>query len=297
VEEPEPSGWIYFGAAPEPGRYLQRIDVASGTVEDIPYTAVFPAGQTFLTVPGMVSPVDGRIAAQGIVVGHSWPQTFIYDPRSGEVDLYGDPAVTRDFGHVWSPDGRHVVFERHLATGGDGRPRLVCIDVVSGRTDTLYVGARQESIEGIRWLGVDTLVLDYFAIPQGSEFLALDLNTRHTRLFEEAEHWGGGPLLAFSSSGHWISRWTLTLIDAPASNPDSTILSVRDRTTSDDWRRIRAIGFYDTEGSIAVAFAPDEEFMADCPTNDTVRILRLADLVEVRRWHVPVCFALSWSRE
>ncbi|HET9064243.1 MAG TPA: hypothetical protein VFN22_00285 [Gemmatimonadales bacterium] len=268
----------------------------TGAVEEIPWTAAFPAGQTFLTRPGMVSPVDGRIAAQGVVAGHPWPQTFVYDPRSGEVDLHGDPAATRDVGHVWSPDGRYVAFERHLATGGDGRVRIVRLEVGTGTTDTLYLGAAQESIEGILWLGADTLVLDHFAIPTGSEFLGLDMGTRHSRVFDEAVHWGGGPILAFSSTARWASRWTIVSISGTGQSSDSLVLSVRDRTTSDDWRRVRAIDFYSTDGSIAVVFSPDEAFVADCPAGDTVRISRLADLVEVERFHVPVCFALSWSR-
>lgn len=294
--QPEPSGWIYFGSAPEPGRNLQRVNVRTGAVEEIPWTAAFPAGQTFLTLPGMVSPVDGRVSAQGIVAGHSWPQTFVYDPQSGEVDLHGDPAATRDFGHVWSPDGRSVVFERHLATGGDGRARIVRLDVGTGVTDTLLVAARQESVGRMVWLGNDSLIINYFAIPGGSEYRLIDLTTGRASTFTEVVHEGFGGALSFSRSGRWVSRWSNLFVEAPIGTPDSVLLAVRDRTTSDDWRRVRAIDFYSTDGSIAVAFAPDEAFLADCPADDAVRIVRLSDLKEVKRFRVPLCFALSWSR-
>ncbi len=293
----EPSGWIYFGAAPEPGRTLQRVNVVSGAVEEVPFSEAFPAGQTFLTVPGMVSPVDGRISAQGVIAGQPWPQTFVYDSRTGDLEVRGDPSATRDFGHVWSPDGRYVVFERHLATGGDGRSRLVRLDAEAGVTDTILAADPPESTDRLLWIGDDTLLINYFAFPEGTQYRTLDLRTGVLVPFQEFRHEGFSGALNFSRSGQWVSRWSYVFNGAPDATPDSVLLSVRDRTTTGDWRRIRAIDFFSTDGSIAVAFAPDEAFLADCPASDTVRIVRLADLVEVRRFHVPVCFALSWSRK
>lgn len=292
----EPSGWIYFGSAPEPGRNLQRVNVRTGAVEEIPWTAAFPAGQTFLTLPGMVSPVDGRIAAQGVVAGHPWPQTFVYDPQSGTVELRGDPAATRDFGHVWSPDGRSVVFERHLATGGDGRARIVRLDVGTGVTDTLLVAARQESVGRMVWLGNDSLIINYFAIPGGSEYRLIDLTTGRASTFTEVVHEGFQGVRGMSRSGKWIGNWTYQQPPPPTGGADILLLTLRDRRPGGVSHSFRAVNSLTGSGTLDVAFSPDEHFFANCPTGDAVQIVRLPDFVEVALLPVPLCVALSWSR-
>lgn len=289
LPDAEPAGWIYFGAMPEPGYYLQRVSVTTGAIEAVEWSPAFPVGQTFMALPGMVSPLDGRISAQGYL-GGSWPQTFIYQPADGSVDSPTTTNVVRDYGHVWSPDGESVAFVSHSVTGGDGRDRVLRLDRRSLALDTLFGTGMQESIGRMVWLGNDTLILDYFAIPGGSRYTALDVRSLDTDRFAEVPHEGLGGVLAFSASGRWQTLWSL----AGGQGFDSLALTIADRTGIVGPRRMRALDFASTE-PIAIVFDPTESFLADCPTRIQLRIIRLSDLTEVKRMPVPVCSSLSWS--
>lgn len=289
--DPGPAGFIYFGGDPAAGQPLERIGLRTGLVEPVAWPSALPDGQTFLSRAGMVSAIDGRIAAQGIV-GQGWPRTFVLDPATAQVHVYADPVVTRDFGHTWSPDGQVVVFERHLATGGDGRTRIVRLDVATGITDTIATLETHESVDGMIWLGTDSLVLDDFLVSRGSGYEVLALESGARSEFSEVVHPGWGPALAFSPTGRWLSHWSM---ESGAGGADSLVLSLRDRRTGQATERLQAVGFFETDGSLDVAFSPDGDYLADCVDGGLLRVVRLPSLQPVRTWPIPKCGALSWS--
>ena len=287
---PAPTGWIYAGGAAEPGQFLQRVSARTGEVEAATWGPAFPLGQTFRALPGMVSPHDGRIAAQGYV-GGTWPETFVYQPSTDSIAVIRAPVSYRDVGHSWSPDGASIAFSRQRVEGGSGGQAVVVLSTERFALDTVLSTGPFESVGRMSWVAPDTLLIEYFAPASGMEYRTVAISTMQQGLLSDVENQGIGGALAFSGSGRWRTLWRRET----SGDQDSLVLTLADRHGTRGQRRVRALPF-DGTTSLSVAFDPHERFFADCAALDELRIVRIDDLAEVRRIPVPFCSSLSWSR-
>jgi len=238
----------------------------------------------------MVSPHDGRIAAQGHV-GGTWPETFVYQPSTDSIDVMRAPVSYRDVGHSWSPDGATIAFSRQRVEGGSGGQAVVVLSTERFALDTLLSTGPFESAGRMSWVTSDTLLIEYFAPGSGMEYRTVAISTMQDGLLPGVENQGIGGALAFSGSGRWRTLWRRET----SGGQDSLVQTLADRHGTLGQRRVRALPFSGTT-SLSIAFDPDERYFADCAAMDELRVVRIEDLAVVRRIPVPLCSSLSWSR-
>jgi hypothetical protein len=240
----------------------------------------------------MVSPLNGAIALAG-PTGGLWPQTFVYDPAAGTVQLYADDtAVNLDDGHRWSPDGKFVVFTRHRATGG--RNSLVRLEPVTGLQDTLLFGDTFQ-IHGFFWLGVDSLAFFYIRSQVDFGYRVITEPGGEWQDFNEAPDVGFA-LPVISPDRQWMAYWNVE--DSAVTGEgvvQFTRLRLRNRLLPGAEDPLLREGRFGTTGNLDRAFSPDGHFLAFCASETEVAIRDMVRDVEIKRMPIPFCWSLNWS--
>lgn len=289
-----PVGWIYATAGG--GNLTVRVDAATGRREEVTWPNP-PLDENTLLWEGNISPIDGDVMEQG-ETGRLWDRTFHLDAATGVARDLGAPEVTSETDFRWSPDGRAVVFLRHLVQF-DTRNRLVWIDPVTGQTDTLLTPDQAGGIlEHPFWIAADTVgvTVEDRTPPLGpSRYAQIALATWAVRDYEEIP-WAPWHVPLISADGAWMAHWVVhDSVTAEGESAEYATLRVRHRITGQEHAIWGFPALTTYEASISIAISPDSRFLATCPTNTDVAIVRLSTGQEVKRVFVPYCETLNWS--
>ncbi len=288
----QPAGWIYFAEGFE--RYpIQRLRIETGVVEEVVIPApVSPESPPFLHLwEGMASPTDGSIAMYG-PTGRFWPRTFVYDVSANVVTIRGDGEnASVDEFHRWSPDGRWVVFLRHLATGSP--VHLTRLEPATGLQDTL-ISAVGFQIASFFWVGSDSIGIYYLSFPEESGWKVMGTGETTLKWFEDTPD-PGFAAPEISGDRRWMAYWTVedSSVTGEGVVPFAR-LYLRDRWDDSESDLLLRQGRSPHTGWHERKFSLDSRFLAWCGGESELRIRDLIRETEVKRLHIAQCRSLSW---